>query len=680
MLSIKESKGKFFIDTGEVRLEQAVFHVVLEDQTLKSGDAEFSLLEEVAYSIEELGPGRLVSYSCTWPGKNISAVYRIGVFERALSIDLSISNDSGSPIFIKRLSPLVLPGEGLGLGKCLRDIVVFKNGIRKNDLVSVYRFGGGGGFDIVDVTARGNEDASFTEIELPEDTLPVNSSYLTVLRSASEGKSVLAGFYTLKRQFSHSQLVCDKEENRLLSWELYCDLDGIKLDAGGRVESEKLLLDFGETFSAIDRYSSLAARIGQGRGDRPPLKGWCSWYFFYESVTEKDVIRNLEFIKSKGLEADTILIDMGWEERLGTWRAGTKFPQGMKRLAEQIHAAGFKAGLWLSPFWVEPRSEFHRDHPEWLLRDRDGNLIVFHCHIDGYVIDTTIPDACRWIEDTFRRVSSEWGFDLVKLDFLRAVSLFPEAKYKGNYTRAEALALGMDALRRGCGEKTIIIACGGQYGPTLGIADINRTSNDIGANWNSFKMTFKKNILRYWMNGKWWTNDPDCLIIRNETEGKPGRIAGYETHSAQGTFTACETETILALFETLGGQIFLGDDLPQLSPVKIQRLKTLLNKPVSQTVASCLVPRDMFKNPYPHILDRQSSDGNHFVTIVNWNNEPLTESPLIDDLIGEIPKGLCYQIYDSTGRLTCSCRANEQVDEYTIEPHGVLVLSINMTN
>ncbi len=302
----------------------------------------------------------------------------------------------------------------------------------------------------------------------------------------------------------------------------------------------------------------------------------------------------------KIIEVDTILIDMGWEERLGDWYPNSKFSNGMKWISDTIHSYGLKSGLWLSPFWVEPRSEVRREHPEWLLRDRKGELIVFHCHIDGYVIDLTIPEACEWIADTFRRVTQVWGFDLIKIDFLRAVSLFPEASYKNKATMAEALRLGMEAVRKGAGEKTFIIGCGGQYGPTLGLVDANRTSNDISANWESVKITCKKNILRYWMNGKWWVNDPDCLIIRSQLEGTPGKVAGALKHDARGKFTDREVGTIITLFEAMEGLTFLGDDLPLLTCEKVTNLKALLD--ASKDCGNPSLPRDMFKSPYPTYL------------------------------------------------------------------------------
>jgi hypothetical protein len=666
---VEQRKGLFCFKAGETHLDNAEFYITTVDGQLRSGKAVLaSSREEEVSQDDELGPGRLFRYSFHWENSSLAAEYRICLPDNlpAASISLKVVNNGGDPVSIRGLSLLALSKGALTLGEGLRDWVIYKNGIRKNDLVSVYRFGSGE-FDIADVTADGNEDASFTERKQSGDTLTVNSNYLTVIHSASSGNSFLAGFYTVHRQFSHTQLVCDKAETEMLSYEAFCDLDGVSLESNASLESEKLLLDFGDSFEAIERYASLSGKIGGGKGKRPPLSGWCSWYYFYESVSEADVLKNLEFITANKLNVDTILIDMGWEERLGAWYPGNKFPHGMKWLADKIHDAGFKAGLWLSPFWVECRSDIHREHPEWLLRDKDGRLIVFNCHIDGYVIDTTIPEARAWIQAVFRKVSAEWGFDLVKIDFLRAVSLFPEAHYSKNVTRAEALRLGMEAVRKGAGEETFIIACGGHYGPTLGIADANRTSNDIGANWESFKRTFKKNILRYWMHQRWWINDPDCLVIRNRNEGTGGRIAGYPGHAPRGSFTDTEAETIMTVFQALGGMSFLGDNLPLLAREKIRKLQSLLA--AERKGAVSLIPRDLFLRPYPHILDTRIDDRSHRIVIVNWNDTQLVESPALWELVGREDPGAKYHVmleHRSLGVYS----PEERVPEYSIEPHG----------
>lgn len=102
------------------------------------------------------------------------------------------------------------------------------------------------------------------------------------------------------------------------------------------------------------------------------------------------------------------------------------------------------------------------------------------------------------------------------------------------------------------------------------------------------------------MNGKWWVNDPDCLIIRSQLEGTPGKVAGALKHDARGKFTDREVGTIITLFEAMEGLTFLGDDLPLLTCEKVTNLKALLD--ASKDCGNPSLPRDMFKSPYPTYL------------------------------------------------------------------------------
>ncbi len=103
--------------------------------------------------------------------------------------------------------------------------------------------------------------------------------------------------------------------------------------------------------------------------------GWCSWYYYYAKVTEKDVTENLgsaaEHFRDRGLQY--IQIDDGYQRAAGDWDMNEKFPHGHRWLTKQIHHRGFHAGLWLAPFAVGARSDLFKNHPDWLLKNPDGS-------------------------------------------------------------------------------------------------------------------------------------------------------------------------------------------------------------------------------------------------------------------------------------------------------------------
>lgn len=573
------------------------------------------------------------SFKLTWCN-DLEATYALDVDTNLpqVILSLSITNKGVDPLSFKEIHLLDIESDGLCLGDGIKDWVLYKNGLRKNDMVTTHHFDHKD-YDIKNLIGMGGELGD-VHLNLSNDaqSYDIQSHYMTALLSKCTGQSLLFGSLDPENEFTIHSFKCSKAQDEFEGLKILTSLEYTAVEPNQEYQLGRLLISFDKVYSAIDTYAT-TARKKTFNSDSVPKTGWCSWYFFYEHITEQDIVNQLKVIKEYALPLESILIDMGWEERLGTWYANHKFKHGMRWIADQIKSYDMKPGLWLSPFWVEQRSLVHLHHPDWLLKDTQGVPVIFHCHVDGYVIDTSIPEACQWITNTFKRVTEEWGFQLVKVDFLRAVALYENAVFTHPMTRANALRLGMEAIRRGIGEDTTLIACGGQYGPTLGIADINRTSNDIRPTWSSVRDTFKKNMLRYWMNDNWWMNDPDCLIIRNEHEGVPGCTAGAKRNSAMG-FTDTQVETILDLYKALKGTFYLGDDLTQLSSHKIAKLKEALEDMHYERRGA--IPRDLFRHKYPHILHEEINSTEHLVTLVNWNDS-LEESIFtltLEDLIG----------------------------------------------
>lgn len=582
-------------------------------------------------------------------------------------------NRTGGTLHPKKLALIRADGEGVRLEDGLGAWSVFKNGIRKNDYVCVHNFGDPA-FDLRDALACGSDDESLelspraadseTGETRAETVIPrIGSAYMTVLRHNATGDSLLMGFLSMREQFGLTRLSLTEDARALDELLVYTAVDGAVWMPDEMIASEWLVLDERDAFTAIAAYASDSGKIaGAGKPVAPPT-GWCSWYFYYESVSENDILKNARFIRENGLPARVIQVDMGWEERLGDWYPNHRFPRGMRALTDDLHAMGFLAGLWISPFWIEPRSEIHREHSEWLLRDREGQLVEFVCHIPGYVIDTSIPEACAWIEETARRVTRDYGFDYIKTDFLRAVSLRTDAVYKNAVTRAQALRLGLEALRRGAGDR-FILGCGGQYGPTVGLLDGNRTSNDISATWKSVCFTFKKNILRWWMQPAWGVSDADCVIIRGPGEGEPGYQAGLG-RIPQGAFKPEDMRAITAAFKAGGGLVMLGDELFSLPQAKIDAVRELLSPD-----GVSAVPRDMFDSPMPAVLHKVA-ERRETVTLINWGNAVKTFSHPLRYMTGR-STGAFLTLNDAPlGRF-----APDDIVTVSVEPHGAAVISI----
>src|SRR5439155_161257 len=144
--------------------------------------------------------------------------------------------------------------------------------------------------------------------------------------------------------------------------------------------------------------------------------GWCTWYELLGKVSETDVVANLEFCAANFDRRffRYIQLDDGYQKATGDWEMNAKFPHGHRWLTDQIHAKGFKAGLWVAPFAVTERSGIPAAHADWLLR-RDDGPIVWDTRDDWggkvYSLDGAHPQVQQWLFELARRVVQEWGYD-----------------------------------------------------------------------------------------------------------------------------------------------------------------------------------------------------------------------------------------------------------------------------
>ena len=104
--------------------------------------------------------------------------------------------------------------------------------------------------------------------------------------------------------------------------------------------------------------------------------------------------------------------------------------------------------------------------------------------------------------ETIRRAVEEWGFEVLKLDFLYASCLVGNGKYDVTMSRAEAMHLGLRTIRAAAGNDTFIIGCGCPIGSAIGFVDGMRVSCDTGPTWYpEFPLP-------------WWDNGECCIEIR----------------------------------------------------------------------------------------------------------------------------------------------------------------------
>ncbi|MBQ3803194.1 MAG: alpha-galactosidase [Oscillospiraceae bacterium] len=290
------------------------------------------------------------------------------------------------------------------------------------------------------------------------------------------------------------------------------------------------------------------------------IAGYSSWYNRYEDITQETIREDLQACIGKLQPGDVFQIDDGWEPFVGDWLEAdrVRFPDGMKQAAQEIHDAGFRAGLWLAPFVATKESEVYRLHPDWLL-NVDGKPWSCGCNWGGfYSLDLDHPGVQDYLRRVFDRVLNEWGYDLVKLDFLYGVAPFGNERE----SRAGRMIRGMEFLRELCGDK-LILGCGVPLMPAFGLVDYCRVSCDVSLDWDdtllkrhihrervSTRQAIGNSIFRRQLNGRAFLSDPDVFFLRDEN---------LKLSEAQKK----KLYTVNALF---GGVLFHSDNMSHYRP------------------------------------------------------------------------------------------------------------------
>ncbi len=261
-----------------------------------------------------------------------------------------------------------------------------------------------------------------------------------------------------------------------------------------------------------------------------PLTGWTSWYKYYTKVTSDSVLRDLAAFEERDVAIGLFQIDDGWEPAIGDWLAPSpeKFSTGMPGIVRRIKEAGYVAGLWLAPFICERKSRVWKEHPDWVLRDARGRPVKagFNPGWSGwfYALDIYNEGFREYLRQVFQKVLEEWGFDVVKLDFLYAAALLP----RRTKTRGQVMCEAMRFLRDLVGTKTIL-GCGVPLGPAFGLVEYCRIGSDVSLTWEdrllkavgyrervSTVNSIASTVGRHHLDGRAFYNDPDVIILRPE--------------------------------------------------------------------------------------------------------------------------------------------------------------------
>lgn len=225
---------------------------------------------------------------------------------------------------------------------------------------------------------------------------------------------------------------------------------------------------------------------------RLPIMGWSSWNTFLCDISEELICGQADAMVETGLKDagySYINIDDGYTDgrgedgfiRIDT----TKFPNGMKVVADYIHSKGLKAGIYAD----------------------GGNNNCGTRDVRPYGLEVGL---WRYEEQDTKMYFDNWNYDFIKIDFCGG--LWRKLDVQEQYTKIA------DAIHK-CDKQDIRFNVCRWAFPGVWVrevADSWRTTNDIELDWASIKRITLENVYLSAYVGGGHYNDLDMLEIGRE--------------------------------------------------------------------------------------------------------------------------------------------------------------------
>lgn len=577
---------------------------------------------------------------------------------------LLITNHNAEEVYLKSAYPVCISGLDLD-GVPSGNWSILNHGRHKNDLPSVCK-AGVRNEAFADAVNRLSEEGLLVKEEQNGKVI-LNGDQIAVLCG---GNATLAvSFATADIQLTEIiiPIGINGEVGTICVGGEFC----MRLRAGDSIYTDWVRVDVGrDPLSAIDTYAAFVrdSKSITVATQKPAV--YSTWYYYGKEVCEEDVYTNLQGIVEKKLPFTHFQLDDGWEKTYGDWEENESFPGGMVKIAEAIKAHGMQPGIWTCPLIAGYDSKLIQEHPDWFLHHADGTFCNFTMTgTKRAVLDCTNPAVIDWIERLYIKLK-EWGYTYHKLDFTRAFPIQKDAVYHNPYiTPVQAYVSAMKAVRKGIGEESYLLICGGLYQPLAGIADGQRTGSDVQSKWlingtPKIPFTIKQNVLRYFMN-EWWHNDPDSLMVRRDE-------IGYKVpHLSQGLLSDEEAITFTANQYFGGGLLGSSEALD-----KIEDDRLYLLKHVMPIVPTKVKPVNMMNGErFISAVDVYVEKGWHTVCFVNWTDKPQNIRFNLDE--NYVPDGKKAVTATFFGKkIQKGMAAGDCVDVGVLMPHSTEILKI----
>ncbi|MBO4309001.1 MAG: alpha-galactosidase [Clostridia bacterium] len=143
----------------------------------------------------------------------------------------------------------------------------------------------------------------------------------------------------------------------------------------------------------------------------------------WDAPSEEKTMETVPVVAKTG--AAYYVIDCGWHDdvsakviyrHVGAWKESrTKFPSGIRHVAEYIRSYGMKPGLWIEPEVVgQDCAEMLEYYDDDCFLQRRGKRI---CELGRYLLDFRSRKVRNYLSETIRRMVEDYGAEYIKIDY-----------------------------------------------------------------------------------------------------------------------------------------------------------------------------------------------------------------------------------------------------------------------
>ena len=456
---------------------------------------------------------------------------------------------------------------------------------------------------------------------------PGSYAFLAVVDPKSRS-GVVGGWITHDRG---DGVIFSPVKNDTTRMQAQIDYGRLRIKPGQDAASETFALGYFEDARfGLEAYADTIAKVYSIKL-HPARPGYCTWYMEKNggSSNEKS-LAEISAYAAKNLKPfgfDFIQIDDGWQmgdggngprKAFSAYDLNGPYPGGMKAMADNIKGMSLTPGIWFMPFAGNYLDPFFKDHQDWFVKNSEGK--PYDTVWGGTCLDMTNPSARDYLRNVVKRIAHEWGYQFFKMDGFWTGSATKQIYVNDGYkddgigdaeflnpdkTNIEALRDGVRLVREAAGPDIFLLGCCvsqnmRSFGGSFGLLDAMRVGPDTGAGEIG-----SPHASRLWfLNGKVWWNDPDCVSVR----------ASYPLDRAR----------LNATFTSIAGDVFYNSDwMPDFPADRLDILRRCMPPHGLRST-----PVDVFESEPARIWHLADTRGGRrdVVALYNWGMQPETIS------------------------------------------------------